>query len=396
LKQFKSIGAVMPEKILIVDDDIDTLKLVGLILQRQGYEVRVSSSGSQALEMMKSEVPDLLLLDIMMPEMDGYEVAGQMRSDQVLAEVPIIMFTAKSQLDDKVAGFEAGADDYLTKPTQPRELLAHIKAVLARTSKSKRPVITAQPTTDASGYMVGILGVKGGLGVSTVTLNLGVAIREVFKKEVIVADFRPGQGTLGLELGFQKAEGLNRLLEYNLNSIGTDEIKSELVMHSSGIRLLLSSHRPSDSKYSSAVPHFESITRLLPFLAKHIVVDLGTSFTPLVEKVAPHFHELVVIVEPVPHSVLQTRLLIDELSSSGVGEGKITIVLVNRFRSGVQLAWSQVQEQLKHNVSVIFTPAPELTYQAAVNGVPVILQQPESLTAQQFQKLAEKVIQQST
>ncbi|MGW8250578.1 MAG: response regulator transcription factor, partial [Anaerolineales bacterium] len=125
----------MPEKILIVDDDIDTLKLVGLILQRQGYEVTVASSGSQALEMMKTEVPDLLLLDIMMPEIDGYEVAVQMRSEPMLAEVPIIMFTAKSQLDDKVAGFEAGADDYLTKPTQPRELLAHIKAVLARSSK---------------------------------------------------------------------------------------------------------------------------------------------------------------------------------------------------------------------------------------------------------------------
>jgi MinD-like ATPase involved in chromosome partitioning or flagellar assembly len=89
-------------------------------------------------------------------------------------------------------------------------------------------------------------------------------------------------------------------------------------------------------------------------------------------------------------------MLIDELTGAGVGEGKITAVLVNRFRSGVQMAWSQVQEQLRHNISVIFTPAPELTYQASVNGIPVILQQPDSLTTQQFQKLAEKVIQRST
>jgi CheY-like chemotaxis protein/MinD-like ATPase involved in chromosome partitioning or flagellar assembly len=386
----------MAEKILIVDDDIDTLKLVGLILQRQGYEVNVASSGSQALAMMITEIPDLLLLDIMMPEMDGYEVAGQMRAEPKLAEVPIIMFTAKSQLDDKVAGFEAGADDYLTKPTQPRELLAHIKAVLARTSKSRRPAASAQPPSDTQGYMVGVVGAKGGLGVSTVAINLGVAIRENFKKEVIVADFRPGQGSIGLELGFQKAEGLNHLLQYNLNSIGIEEIKSELALHTSGVRLLLSSHRPSDSKNNSATAHFESIARLLPFLAKHVILDLGVSFSPMVEKVAPLCNEIVVVVEPVPFSVYQTRLLLDDLASGGVGEGKITVILVNRFRSGVQLAWSQVQEQLKHNISVIFTPAPELTYQASVNGVPVILQQPESLTAQQFQKLAEKVIQQST
>lgn len=386
----------MPEKILIVDDDIDTLKLVGLILQRQGYDVRVASSGAQALAMIQGDLPDLLLLDIMMPEVDGYEVARQLRTDPQTAEIPIIMFTAKTQLDDKVAGFEAGADDYLTKPTQPRELLAHIKAVMARTNKSRQPATAVQPPSAERGYMAGVIAAKGGLGVSTIALNLGVAIREEYKKDVIVADFRPGQGSIGLELGYQKAEGLNHLLEQKPNDITLKDIESQLVLHSSGIRLLLSSHRPSDSKYNGAIAHFETISRNLPFLAKHVILDLGPTFSPLVEKVIPHCNEIIVLVEPVPYSVHQTRLLIDELTTNGVGEGKITAVLVNRFRSGVQLAWSQVQEQLKHNISVIFTPAPELTYQASVNGVPVFLQQPESLTAQQFQKLAEKVIQRST
>lgn len=386
----------MPEKILIVDDDVDTLKLVGLIVQRQGYEVQVASSGAQALAMLQSEVPDLVLLDIMMPEMDGYEVARKMREDPRTAEVPIIMFTAKSQLDDKVAGFEAGADDYLTKPTQPRELLAHIKAVLARVSKSRVPVTPSQSLAAERGYMVGILGVKGGLGVSTVVINLGIAIRESNKKEVVVADFRPGMGTIGLELGYQKAGGINNLLERKPSEITIKEIENQLVLHSSGVRLLLSSHRPSDARYAGSLAHFEAITRNLPFLAKHVILDLGASLTPLAEKVVPNCNEVIVIVEPVPHTVLQSRLLIDELTGKGVGEGNITVVLVNRFRSGVQMTWSQVQEQLKHNITVIFTPAPELTYQAAVNGIPVILQQPDSLSAQQFQKLAEKVIQRSS
>lgn len=386
----------MPEKILIIDDDVDTLKLVGLIVQRQGYEVQVASSGPQALAMLQSDAPDLVLLDIMMPEMDGYEVARKMREDPRTAEIPIIMFTAKSQLDDKVAGFEAGADDYLTKPTQPRELLAHIKAVLARASKSRLPVTPSQSLAAERGYMVGVLGAKGGLGVSTIAINLGIAIREDNKKDVIVADFRPGMGTIGLELGYQKAEGLLRLLECKPNEITLKEIENQLVLHSSGVRLLLSSHRPSDVRYVGSLSHFEVISRNLPFLAKHVILDLGSSLTPLVEKVIPHCNELIVVVEPVPHSVLQTRILIDELTSKGVGAGNITAILVNRFRSGVQMTWSQVQDQLKHNISVIFTPAPELTYQAAVNGVPVISQQPDSLSAQQFKKLAEKVIQRST
>ena len=163
----------MPEKILLVDDDMDTLRLVGLMLQRQGYEVRVASNGQQALGMVQSEMPDLILLDIMMPEMDGYEVARRLRSDLATAEIPIIMFTAKTQVDDKVMGFEAGADDYLTKPTQPRELFAHMKAVLARSGKSRT---SSFASTGEPGYMIGVLAVKGGLGVSTLVLNLGFTL----------------------------------------------------------------------------------------------------------------------------------------------------------------------------------------------------------------------------
>ncbi len=126
----------MAEKILIVDDDLDTLRLVGLMLQHQGYRINAASSGIQAISIVQTDKPDLILLDIMMPEMDGYEVARKLRADQNTNTIPIIMFTAKTQVDDKVEGFEAGADDYLTKPTQPRELFAHVKAVLARGKKS--------------------------------------------------------------------------------------------------------------------------------------------------------------------------------------------------------------------------------------------------------------------
>ena len=127
----------MAEKILIIDDDVDTLKLVGLMLQKQSYQIVAANNGLQGLEQAENENPDLILLDVMMPGMDGYEVAKRLRANPLTANTPILMFTAKTQLDDKVTGFEAGADDYLTKPTHPSELNAHVKALLARTSKGK-------------------------------------------------------------------------------------------------------------------------------------------------------------------------------------------------------------------------------------------------------------------
>jgi DNA-binding response OmpR family regulator len=122
----------MAEKILIVDDDLETLRLVGLMLQRQGYEISTASNGELGLEKAWAEKPDLILLDIMMPGMDGYEVTRQLRGNPITLSTPILMFTAKTQLDDKVVGFDVGADDYLTKPTHPSELQSHVRSLLAR------------------------------------------------------------------------------------------------------------------------------------------------------------------------------------------------------------------------------------------------------------------------
>jgi pilus assembly protein CpaE len=381
----------MAEKILLVDDDMDTLRLVGLMLQRQGYEVRAANNGLQALSMAQAEMPELILLDVMMPEMDGYEVARRLRADPATADVPIIMFTAKTQVDDKVAGFEAGADDYLTKPTQPRELFAHMRAVLARSTKRG----TASMPAGEKGYVIGVIAARGGLGVTTLALNLGISLRETYNKEVVVAEYRPGQGTISLELGYQKPEGLNHLLQKKAAEIGLHEIENEMTAHASGVRLLLASHQPRDSQYIAAVANFEAITRQLTYMARYVILDLGASLTPINDKVIKMCDEVVVVVEPVPQSITHTKSLIQDLVSSGTGEGRITLVLVNRVRSGVQLSWSQVQEQLGQTIAVIFTPAPELAYQASVHNLPIVQQQPDSLTAQQFNKLAERIAQRS-
>ncbi len=102
------------------------------MLERQGYSILAATGGRQALDLARSERPDLILLDIMMPDMDGLTVIRLLRADPETQNVLIIIFTSKNQTDDKLEGFGVGADDYLTKPTQPREILAHVKAVLSR------------------------------------------------------------------------------------------------------------------------------------------------------------------------------------------------------------------------------------------------------------------------
>ncbi|MBW2415247.1 MAG: winged helix-turn-helix domain-containing protein, partial [Deltaproteobacteria bacterium] len=117
---------------LVVDDEPDLLELVRFNLEDAGYGVEVASSGSAALEVLRRSVPDLLVLDLMLPDVSGTEICRRVRSDARLANLPVIMLTARSSEIDRVVGFEVGADDYVTKPFSPRELVLRVQAVLRR------------------------------------------------------------------------------------------------------------------------------------------------------------------------------------------------------------------------------------------------------------------------
>ena len=120
------------KKIIVVEDEPDLVDVVTYNLQREGYLVLAAQRGDEGLNLIRSERPDLVLLDLMLPGMDGLSVCRQMKSDGSLSEIPIIIASAKGEESDVVIGLEMGADDYLAKPFSPRELLARIKAVLRR------------------------------------------------------------------------------------------------------------------------------------------------------------------------------------------------------------------------------------------------------------------------
>jgi len=127
-------GENMPQTVLIVDDEKRLVSLVQSYLVQEGYKVATAFNGKDALAVAEKEKPNLIILDIMMPEMNGYEF---MREHRAQADTPIIMLTAKVEDEDKVIGLELGADDYVTKPFKPRELMARVRNVLRRTGKSE-------------------------------------------------------------------------------------------------------------------------------------------------------------------------------------------------------------------------------------------------------------------
>jgi two-component system KDP operon response regulator KdpE len=117
-------------RILVVDDEVRMVRFIRLNLEHDGFQVTEAYNGMQALERMRTSLPDLVLLDVMMPDIDGFEV---LRTIREVSQVPVIMLTAKGEEDDRVRGLELGADDYITKPFSPREMVSRVRAVLRRT-----------------------------------------------------------------------------------------------------------------------------------------------------------------------------------------------------------------------------------------------------------------------
>ncbi len=132
----------MKQLIAVVDDEPDILELVSLHLQNAGFDVRTFTEGKPFYQFLNNHIPQLIVLDLMLPDTDGLEICRAMKSDKKFSDVPIIMLTAKGEETDKVVGLELGADDYVTKPFSPKELVARVRALLRRKErKETRPII---------------------------------------------------------------------------------------------------------------------------------------------------------------------------------------------------------------------------------------------------------------
>jgi CheY-like chemotaxis protein/MinD-like ATPase involved in chromosome partitioning or flagellar assembly len=375
----------MADKILVVDDDPDTVKFINIMLSRLGYSVVSATSGMEALERVQVEHPDLIILDVMMPGMDGYEVSRNLRRNPKTATTPILMFTAKTTIEDKLAGYDAGVNLYLTKPIHPIDLQANIRNLLTQ------KLTKTEATTD-HGYVVGVLSATGGAGVSTIALNLAITYAKKFNSKVIAAEMRPGQGSWALDLNLTEPVGLVNLLSMELEDITTDAVSKELIQTNFGIKLLSASNQMEKVESAAATPQFERVIDQLAILATLVVLDIGTSFHPGFNAILNKCNELIMVVEPQPVPIKRSKLLASELHLKGFGSLKtMSTVTVNRTRSDIVLNISQVEQILGYPAVMGFPPVVEQAYRAADRAVPLVIVQPDGIIAMQFNTLASQI-----
>ncbi|UYN90083.1 MAG: response regulator [Anaerolineales bacterium] len=410
--------------LLVVDDDLDTLKLVGTTLEKQGFNIVAAKDGQEALDRVAETKPDLILLDVMMPKMDGYEVTRRLRANPDTAGIPIILFTAKAQVDDKVAGLDAGADDYLTKPTHPAELVARVRNILKRPVTSMLPPLPPEPaapqrsqpapaapaapayhepasyspapaaSSGAPRTVLGVLAAKGGQGVSTLCINLAAGFAERFNTGCILAELTPGHGDLNIRLGLN-GEGLVELLRRTTRDIYRSAVEGALTEHKSNQRVLLAGIRPSDIALAQAGEQMAAIVSELKQISDHVVLDLGVGLPTSSQRALEHCTHILVVAEPDPNSVEQTRALLHDLDGMRL-QGKLMVVMVHRVRNDLAVNAAELQKQLERELEAVFTPAPELAHQATRQQQSMLETDAQSYTAQQTMKLVSLITEPKT
>jgi DNA-binding response OmpR family regulator len=380
----------MAVKILIVDDDLESVKLIGLMLERQGYQITAAQLGSQALAKARAENPALVILDIMMPDMDGYEVCRRLRADPATAGLPIIMFTAKATTSDKMAGFQAGADDYLSKPVHAEELLSRVEAVLLRSASRQAE---GQPQTRAK--ILGFLGSKGGVGTTALAVNVAVTLAQGPAKgrKIVLADVRSGMATAAVQLGLRRQVGIARLLDQPAEHIDAQAVEAQLEEHKSGVLVLGGQIEPSGIAAVLPLAHVEAIVRQLGTWADYLFLDMGVGLDEVNRRLLPGCQSTVVIIEPQRVSLTVAQALLSAMTDSlSLARHKIKLVLVNKVPSAATYAKDTLEGLLQHELVGIIPPAPELAFQAAEQGIPMVMIQPTSLVAQQIKAVAEHLM----
>lgn len=378
----------MSKKIMVVDDEIESVKLIGLMLQRRGYEIVAAKSGAQALEKAQTEGPDLVILDVMMPDMDGYEVCRRLRADPATANMPIIMFTAKTMVDDKVAGFQAGADDYLTKPVHPEELASRIEAVLRRTSGRQ---VQEKPPMRAK--VLGFLGSKGGVGTTTLAINVAVVLAQQGQeknRQVILADMQPGMTASSVQLNLRRQGGMWRLLDRPVEQLEPRLVEAQLEEHRTGVRVLGGQVEPFGVAMPLPSSHVEVILQHLGAMADYLLLDLGVGLRETNRYILSICDHIVVTTEPHRVSLTLAQALLDEMTTSlSIPRHRVSTVLINKAPSASTFTKEAIEGLLQHDLAGVVTPAPELAFQAAETGNPMVVAQPVTLVAQQFRQIAE-------
>lgn len=367
--------------ILVVDDSKLSTKMIQDRLMDAGYQVTVANSGEEAQAKLRTFTPDLILSDVVMPGIDGYELVRRLRQQSATARTPVIMLTSKGGIAEKTKGFEAGADDYLVKPVEPTELELRIRVLLARVADPAR-----QKATAAEAQVVSVFSLKGGTGVTSIAVNLAVALAQMWQAQVPLVDLDLESGQNAMMLDIKTENTLAELAATKIDDIDEELLSAYLKKHESGVNLLPAPLRPemAEQVHPSAI---NQILSLAKGMFGHLVLDLPSTFNEVTLTALDHSSAILLVLSPDLAALKAATATLNVFNALGYPQERIVPILNWTFPRG-GLPQKNIEAALKRKISLVIPHEPSLFVESINRGVPLILHKPRAAASVAFSRLA--------
>ncbi len=364
----------MAARILVVDDDPNVQRLLSYTLKQEGYDVLVAADGAEAVRRWSNEHPDLMLLDVMLPKLDGYEVATRIRAEEGTGKhTPIIMLTAEADVEQKVRGLRAGADDYQVKPFHAAELMARIRSLLARFAPQELMV-----GRHLLGQVHAYYGAKGGVGTTTIAINTGIALHRELGRKVILIDgnLQFGDHRVFLDLGLDRKSIVDIVIA---TSIDQELLRNVIVKHDSGVDLLLAPPSPETAELvSSEQHHMAQIIDQLRSMYDYILIDIDKRLDETNLDVISSADALFVLMTADLSCLKNVRLVLETMSQLAFESGKLQLVL-NRSNAFTGINVRNAEGALKRHIDHQIVNEYRGAISALNSGAPFMFTKADSL-----------------
>ena len=366
-------------RVYVIDDDEQLLRMVGLMLQRGGHTTTLLSNPLDGLEQLIMDKPDLLVLDVMMPNMNGHDLARQIRNTKELADLPILILTARSQEIDRETALESGADGYMSKPVTAQELIERVDELLTKKRDRSAP---------QKGIILSIYGLRGGNGRTTIAVNLAAALRRPSQQEVGLLELTSSGSQAALHLRMQSRTSWVDLLD--ADELEWAQVKEQLMIHPSGLRLLPAPVAPHTPLALSG----EWVASLLALTQENLsftVVDLPPAWVPVFQEALSMSDMALHVVAPEVVAV-QTAVQCNRALSRASVPIRYKAHIINQVVPEAQLSAAAMERALNTRIAFQVGYDPNQV-RALAQGVPLTLTSAKSPLPTTVNRMADVIWQ---
>ena len=362
----------MTGKVLVVDDDASVQRLLQYTLKQEGYEVLLAADGAEGFHLWQSEAPALVLLDVLLPKLDGYQVATKIRSDESPeTHVPIIMLTSERDVEQKVRALRSGADDYLIKPFHPAELIARIRSLLSRFAP--RETLVGRPPM---GRLMVFYGAKGGVGTTTIAINAAIALHRELGRKVCLVDgnLQFGDHRVFLDLGLDRKSVVDVVTAPNIDP---ELVRQVLQKHDSGIDLLLAPPAPEMAELVTP-DHMPAILEILRHEYDYVVVDVDKQLDEVTLRMLDAADRVFVVMTADLSCLKNVRLVLETIGHLGYEQEKVALVL-NRSNAFTGINVKAAEQALRRPIAYQIINEYRGAISALNTGAPVMYTKADSV-----------------